>query len=108
LIQLLNPYDPLISANFFEPHSAARLPKKNLSGKDLAGELRDGTRPPGQEEGSGRDRPTRGLWDSLSFVVWYRAKEMPKVYFLSYFYFVSGTIKPSSKKNNIISVSYDH
>ena len=33
-----------------------------------AGGLRAETRPPGQEEGSGRDRPTRGLWDSLSLV----------------------------------------
>ena len=34
--------------------------------KEKAGGLRAETRPPGQEEGSGRDRPTRGLWDSLS------------------------------------------
>jgi hypothetical protein len=42
---------------------------KEIAQKELTGGLQVETRPPGQEEGSGRDRPTRGLWDSLSFVL---------------------------------------
>jgi hypothetical protein len=51
----------------------------------LAGGLRAETRPPGQEEGSGRDRPTRGLWDSLSFAL-YKSKRDAKGKFGVFFF----------------------
>jgi hypothetical protein len=48
--------------------------------KELAGGLRAETRPPGQEEGSGRDRPTRGLWDSLSFAYRYSKRNAKAIF----------------------------
>ena len=65
-------FKPLLSFEFslfFLNHIRRFLAKKNpLFRRRMAGGLRAETRPPGQEEGSGRDRPTRGLWDSLSLM----------------------------------------
>jgi hypothetical protein len=64
-----------------------RLVKKNPLKRQMAGGLRAETRPPGQEEGSGRDRPTRGLWDSLSLPL-NRAKGMPNGFLASLFLYI--------------------
>ena len=68
----------------------------------MAGGLRAETRPPGQEEGSGRDRPTRGLWDSLSLVS-YKSKNDTKREFGIVFLFhgVNTNIIISKKEYNI-------
>ena len=51
----------------------------------MAGGLRAETRPPGQEEGSGRDRPTRGLWDSLSLVVNRSKRDAKRIFGIPFF-----------------------
>ena len=58
---------------------------KNPPVKELAGGLRAETRPPGQEEGSGRDRPTRGLWDSLSLALYMSKRDAKEKFGVPFF-----------------------
>jgi hypothetical protein len=73
--------------------------------KEKAGGLRTETRPPGQEEGSGRDRPTRGYGIRLAWLC-IRAKGMPNAYLVSLFNFLADFKKGFVLKKHIILNSY--